>query len=67
MPCSVATDTLKLTILENSQEPHLRRQRQLSALVKKQSPPVGPFEPALSLADRPGETPSLMAEKLGVY
>ncbi len=61
-----AADALDLMILQHPQEPHLRRQRQFPDLVEKERAPVGPFEPALMLFRRAGETPLFMAEELRV-
>jgi WD40 repeat protein len=61
----VSADALEPAVLEDAQQPHLRRRRQFSHLVQEQRAAVGPFEPALPGLDRPGERPLLVPELAG--
>ena len=45
-----AADALEAAVLQDAQQPHLRRQRQLADLVEEQRAAVGALEPALCAA-----------------
>jgi len=60
------SDALKGPVLQDAQQPDLRRLRQLAYLVEEKGAGVGPLEPSLPRRDRAGEAALLMPEELGV-
>jgi hypothetical protein len=64
---ALPADALEAAVLEDAQQAHLGRRRQLAHLVEEQRAAVGALEPALPLAGGPGEAAALVSEELGVH
>ena len=62
----LTTHPLEAAVLQDAQQAHLRRQRQLTYFVEQQRTAVGPLEPSLTTLGRSRERPLLVAEELGV-
>jgi hypothetical protein len=62
----LATDPFQMTVLQHTQQAHLRRRQQVADLVQEECASFGAFEPSLARVDGARERAPLVTEELRV-